>query len=994
MEAGARRTATIGARLPTAESDYDEATDEDIPPADNDTESDEDVFPEQEGEESASEQLNGGGVSLAGDLELEDDDTDLEEEESDDLAQDTEGPTTAIRDAFREYAPNNKFVAPLSRVELTGIKLMERLRRKKAPLNAYTEIFEWHLQETGVITDQETVKDAGHRFIGRRKLLKRLAKRYNMNNKYPTERKVRLPFCKEVARIPCFDVRGAIERLLTKPQITADHYNWHNDDPLAPPPPNPTWIEDAITGEAYTTTHAILIDQPNQQLLGVIFYIDGAVTGQFANLPVTALKMSLTCFTREARMKPYCWEILGLIPSIKPAKGRGKKIFQDSGHMEAEDVPLMEGEGSDVEEEEVGDSDEEAQKTEIKPQDFHYMLSIVLQGYVELQATGFIWDLMYKGILYRNLHFVLFCPFVKCDTEEGDILCGKYLSRTQKVKHICRYCHCPTVEADDHLRDYRYKTQTEVEKMVRRSELDKLRNISQQCLTNCWYKVKFNQANERGIHGACPSEMLHALLLGIFKYLRDIFFSRLGETGDVALDINGLASMYGRLLSRQSDRTIPDTNFGEGIRVGRLMARNYRGVLLIIAAVLRSTKGKELMGNKRKMKSETTKADWLLLVETLLQWEAYLNEPKMRIDDVKRMKRKHKYLMYLIKKVAYREKGMGLKIMKFHAIKHIMDDILLYGVPLEVDTGANESHHKPSKYAAQLTQKNTSTFDLQTAIRLVEFAILDLALWEIYHGEGPWQYFQFDVDDEEEAGSIDDVDAENPDQPDVEILTDDTKMRVWYDEEDEENAFEILSKGKKQKRTMLNCDLLEFLVQLQDKVEDHLPEDYLPIYTRHKRGSQIFHGHPNYRGLGPWNDWAIFDWGPGYGRLPCHIHCFVELNRLPTGRESIHHGGIKLKDGVFAVVESAAYLVDNEELRQSEFFVSLDKEVEELSQDRTHCIKRRFYLADTEAIYGPCCVVPDIGGDANAYFLVHPRSDWPKMFEQWLREPYLDMTDE
>ena len=52
----------------------------------------------------------------------------------------------------------------------------------------------------------------------------------------------------------------------------------------------------------------------------------------------------------------------------------------------------------------------------------------------------------------------------------------------------------------------------------------------------------------------------------------------------------------------------------------------------------------------------------------------------------------------------------------------------LYGVPLEFDTAANESHHKPSKAAAKLTQRNLANFDIQVAIQLFEFMLIDLAL--------------------------------------------------------------------------------------------------------------------------------------------------------------------------------------------------------------------------------------------------------------------------
>jgi len=43
--------------------------------------------------------------------------------------------------------------------------------------------------------------------------------------------------------------------------------------------------------------------------------------------------------------------------------------------------------------------------------------------------------------------------------------------------------------------------------------------------------------------------------------------------------------------------------------------------------------------------------------------------------------------MYLMRKVAVRQKGMGLKIMKFHGILHMADAILNFGVPLEYNTG-------------------------------------------------------------------------------------------------------------------------------------------------------------------------------------------------------------------------------------------------------------------------------------------------------------------
>ena len=38
----------------------------------------------------------------------------------------------------------------------------------------------------------------------------------------------------------------------------------------------------------------------------------------------------------------------------------------------------------------------------------------------------------------------------------------------------------------------------------------------------------------------------------------------------------------------------------------------------------------------------------------------------------------------------------------------------------------------------------------------------------------------------------------------------------------------------------------------------------------------------------------------------------------------------------------------------------------------------------------PCCVIPDIGGPANRYFVVQPRNSWAGLFVKWVEEPHKD----
>ena len=63
-----------------------------------------------------------------------------------------------------------------------------------------------------------------------------------------------------------------------------DDYLFLNDNPLAPPPETVTKLGDLNTEDAYLKTYKKLIRKPNQVLLPICVYIDGAVTGQFSDL--------------------------------------------------------------------------------------------------------------------------------------------------------------------------------------------------------------------------------------------------------------------------------------------------------------------------------------------------------------------------------------------------------------------------------------------------------------------------------------------------------------------------------------------------------------------------------------------------------------------------------------------------------------------------------------------------------------------------------------
>ena len=911
---------------------------------------------------------------------------------------------------FREYcrhsSENNDELDPHERA---AIQLMDTLRKKRATLDTYDAVMEWHFRETGRITEEETLGDA-YGYISRKSLIKKLAKRYNFIHKQLYQkRQVILPSSKAKVNIVWNDARELVVSLLTDPRFTDEDFLHFDNDPLAPPPEHLDYIADINTGTAYIETYRKLIKKPRKQMLvPIIMYIDGAVTGQFDKLQVEALKMTLGIFKRTTRDKEHAWRTLGYVPNYNKSTSRGKKLFVESGHVAAEMMVVDDEEGGEEENDEDAsgsDSDDSSNDGEGKvvhsSQDYHKMLSELLRSYRDLEQEGMIWDYKYTGNIYKGLELVFFLAFIKCDGDGADKLAGKYQARGKNVAHLCRYCMCPREETDSHSAKYKYKTEPMINKLVEANNGRKLQSISQQNLKNAFYGLRFGLQNDRGIHGATPVELLHAVLLGIFKYVREEFFVQMGKDSQIAKDINALAVTYGELYQRQSDRDMPKTKFSQGIQKGKIMAKEFSGVMLLIATILQSSNGKDLLKSSRKknFREDWQFDNWTMLIELLMQWEAFLKMDQMERKHVRRLKKKHRELMFLIKSVCRRKKGMGLKIMKFHQVLHIALDIMMFGVPMCVDTGSNESHHKLTKIAAKLTQKDIRFFEQQTAQRLLEFLILDLALEEL-NGRSVWDYFvgydnprqqknvetvrTLSSDEENDSNLEGSLDSEAQED---ETITFGTRIRVLWDEDEEEPGWCFHgTRMANPDKVSWNRNVQSFLWQVQEACAEWVTE--LEIRTEHKRKGQIFRGHPNYRQLGQWNDWVLIDWAED-GHQPGEIWCFIDLSEMPDDATFVL-AGVSFGPGVYAVVESSDY--EDATTQKSDVLTPIVKTCE--AKDAAgHVETRWFNLADVEAFLEPICVVPDVGAeDSCRYFHVQPRKDWAMMFKQWLEEPYQDIS--
>ena len=218
-------------------------------------------------------------------------------------------------------------------------------------------------------------------------------------------------------------------------------------------------------------------------------------------------------------------------------------------------------------------------------------------------------------------------------------------------------------------------------------------------------------------------------------------------------------------------------------------------------------------------------------------------------------------------------------------------------------------------------------------------------------------------------------DDKGADEPMV-IKTGDTQVRVGFNEETGVSEFRLGGKSKYKKSTRWSNDPVHFLFNLQDVLSERLRVEHeLEIFRAHKRGDELSRGHPNFRGKGLWRDWAWVIYGND-GKFCYHIWCFVVIPRVPGNR--ISYGRTWLEEGTFAVVETSknGKLLPGE--RTSELIMPINKDAH-LNIDG-HVTENIFSLANMTVFITPACVVADIGGPPNIYYMVEPQDNWVHVF--------------
>ena len=208
--------------------------------------------------------------------------------------------------------------------------------------------------------------------------------------------------------------------------------------------------------------------------------------GQFVNLPLTVVKISLGIFKWKAQDKEHMWGTLGHTPAYSKHLSCGQCHFDESHHIDSViSFPFTDQTAG-------GDPI----KTIPTAQGLHCMLQKVFASYIELQHTGFKWDPSQKNKMHKDAEFILFTPFVKVDSNEAETPCGKFTSRTDNVSMLCRYFQCPTKDSDKPFGRYQVKNVPLIKAMTDVEDVEGLRKLSQHCIKNSAYNISFGMHND------------------------------------------------------------------------------------------------------------------------------------------------------------------------------------------------------------------------------------------------------------------------------------------------------------------------------------------------------------------------------------------------------------------------------------------------------------------------------------------------------------------
>jgi hypothetical protein len=518
---------------------------------------------------------------------------------------------------------------------------------------------------------------------------------------------------------------------------------------------------------------------------------------------------------------------------------------------------------------------------------YHQQLEVLLQGVVDAQIKGVLFPFSLEEGKEPTWKLIK-CPvaLIITDCKGGDSLAGKYGGHS--AQRISRHCTCLFEDADKPNHVCMFNQKEAIQDLIDEGTNDELKAISQHRLQNAFSPVSFGDST-CGVHGCTTIDLMHSLQHGIMMKILSLIFDPLNTNNSAVVD-DGVKRLA-ELLRQSCREDFPRSDFTNGITNLTLKTCSEQsGSIFVLALFLQTAYGACVFNAFYDDEGSTLKG-YQIVLEKLLFYESWTKRTSFWApgDLITRglADKAIRSLLADIKKYCPREEGQGWKVPKFHEQLHLPRFIEEYGSPQNFDAGPCETHHKTDcKKPADTAQKRHSVFTEQCAERYAENLVIDKATRIIppevllpptfsYLDErrGVLEYTEeVDSDDEGEHSNKASRFFLAKDE-----VNDDGVGLFLYDRN--------LKKNEKYERFWnVPPGVIEYLLSCYyaDGDVTRPLNPGLEFVSEYSRRGTRFRAHWNYRHSGPWQDWAIVDWGPS-GQVPGKILMFAKHPPLLSG---------------------------------------------------------------------------------------------------------------
>jgi hypothetical protein len=813
------------------------------------------------------------------------------------------------------------------------IELLKILNTAKAPLYLYDHIMAWTKKAVNVF-DVDFGVEAN---LSREKLVQELKVKYHLQNLEPTIHTLKLRGSGNTAEVVKHSFKDSLYSLLNDKQLMQPKNLLISPDDIYDPnieiKNNVTSHKfgDINTGSVYQKGKKDYLQDTDDVLCPIIFFIDKTFTDTNGRLCLEPVRFTLGIFNRETRNNPLAWRTLGYI--------------SDQQHME-KTSPSQ------------------------KAIDYHHMIEFILDEFKQWQQRNLPYTFEYDNNTY-DVNLKIPVLFIIGDTEGLDKICGRYTSRNN-IQRTCRCCDCPFDETDNPKYKFKYNNHKKMMKQVQIGTKESLRGISQHKLSNAWENVQFCD-NQRGLFGAVCGDIMHCLQHGLFMYLITMLFdqkkikeildnsdsnesnyvlsSKSAFSEKYCTRFDGICRTYGKMMMHQSDRSLQRTHFYSSYTsVTRKNASEMSGILLVYLMVFNSNEGDGKIDDQ--LGTGRTK-NFIHLFELMLMFENFCTQDELSMPMVRTLNQCMPYILNTYKDTLDRQVGCQMKIIKFHLPTHFANDILRFGSMKNFDTGIGESHHKTeAKQPSKNTQRRKSSFEYQTAKRQVENLAINIAFEDTIFEQGS---------DENKHRDEDYVESK-------------WFRYVWLEDR------QILIKNNS--KEICNWKDKVFQNQLsnicKDLTQQGCVEGPLQFFTQHNRGQFIFRADPSYEANDPWYDWASIKWEQD-GVIPAKLLLFwnIEEDQFKS----------KFKIGSTTVSGAGSYAISYSLLSKTSAIKK--HRASELVKYAKIDFERDLCIFPVESIHSPITALPykiedDIVTAKEWIFLIY-KSNWKKIFLDFMK---------